>query len=275
MCPCEPQRKWPPHLGIFYVGVTRIATKSGDITALANIHIYIFANTVSSYLVPKIVPWLSEMSLEELLLSCHGLVPVPLQAPSNALLVRKSIPPGQGRSWYPLNREDSDERGILALEVPGQHNMLRQLDCCEMPWLLLTNRTTNVQVLKGKATEHSSFKTPPHCAQHRDLLRYWIYSSLQKWLIFFPSSSGWVDMIQEEELLIKLHQKNSQSPFLPSPKYPRVSESAPGPTISCWRPVITEYINGFGHYTADQPEVDALSCILYFIYWVFQFFSQS
>lgn len=59
------------------------------------------------------------MSFEELLLSCHGLVPVPLQAPSNALLdenqshLAKAAPdvPKQGRLRW--------DGVILELEVPG------------------------------------------------------------------------------------------------------------------------------------------------------------
>lgn len=32
-----------------------------------------------------------------------------------------------------------------------------------------------------------------------------------------------------------------------------MSESAQGPTVNHLKPIITQYISGFGHYAADQP----------------------
>lgn len=68
-----------------------------------------------------------------------------------------------------------------------------------------------------------------------------------------PGRAGRIDMIQEEKLLLKLDLKNSQSAFIPWTTYAGMSESAQGPTVKHLKPIITQYISGFGHYAADQP----------------------
>lgn len=62
-----------------------------------------------------------------------------------------------------------------------------------------------------------------------------------------------MDTTWEEVLLLKLDLKNSQSAFIPVIAYPGMSKSTPGPTVNHLKPVITQYISGFGHCTADQP----------------------